>query len=61
MPKDITHTIKLVRERVTPGTVVFKEVTENGKPPKLKTQYIQNWVEGIADAQAIEVTIKVAA
>lgn len=57
--------IKMVREKETPGTIVFKTVpsdsdVQHGVTPALKSQYVQKGT-GFDDAQAIEVTVRKAA
>lgn len=49
----------LVKSRETKGTHVYEEeLSEGGKPPALKTQYIQKWVLGQAPPEKIKVTIE---
>lgn len=42
----------------TKGTYVYEETLEAGKPPVLKTQYIQRWVLGTTPPERIKVTIQ---
>jgi len=42
----------------TKGTYVYEETLEAGKPPVLKTQYIQKWVLGPEPPKTIKVTIE---
>ncbi len=42
----------------TKGTFVYEEKLEAGKPPVLKTQYIQKWALGPKPPEKIKVTIE---
>lgn len=42
----------------TKGTYVYEEAIVAGKPPVLKTQYIQKWVVGAEPPKKIKVTIE---
>ncbi len=42
----------------TKGTFVYEEKLEAGKPPVLKTQYVQKWVLGPEPPKQIKVTIE---
>jgi len=44
--------------RETKGTFVYEEKLEAGKPPVLKTQYVQKWVLGPDPPRKIKVTIE---
>jgi hypothetical protein len=49
----------LVKGKETKGTYVYEEeLGEGGKPPVLKTQYIQKWVLGANPPNKIRVTIE---
>ena len=49
----------LVKGKETKGTYVYEEeLAEGGKPPVLKTQYIQKWVLGSNPPNKIKVTIE---
>ena len=49
----------LVKGKETKGTYVYEEeLGEGGKPPVLKTQYIQKWVLGSNPPDKIRVTIE---
>ena len=48
--------LKFVREKVTPHTVRYKEVTEPGKPPIIGTLYVKDWWAG--QTERLVVTIK---
>lgn len=49
----------LVKAKETKGTYVYEEeLGEGGKPPVLKTQYIQKWVLGSQPPNRIKVTIE---
>ena len=49
----------LVKAKETKGTYVYEEpLGESGKPPILKTQYIQKWVLGSNPPDKIKVTIE---
>ena len=49
----------LVKARETKGTFVYEEeLGDGGKPPMLKTQYIQKWVLGANPPEKIKVTIE---
>jgi hypothetical protein len=49
----------LVKGKETKGTYVYEEeLGEGGKPPVLKTQYIQKWVLGSNPPNKIRVTIE---
>jgi hypothetical protein len=51
--------IILTKAKETKGTYVYEEVLgEGGKPPVLKTQYIQKWVLGSNPPDQIKVTIE---
>jgi len=42
----------------TKGTYVYEETLEGGKPPVLRTQYVQKWVMGTEPPKKIKVTIE---
>ena len=42
----------------TKGTYVYEEETGEGKPPVLKTQYLQKWALGSNPPAKIKVTIE---
>ena len=49
----------LAKAKETKGTYVYEEeLSESGKPPILKTQYIQKWVLGSQPPNRIKVTIE---
>jgi hypothetical protein len=49
----------LVKGKETKGTYVYEEeLGEGGKPPVLKTQYIQKWALGNHPPDRIKVTIE---
>ena len=49
----------LVMAKETKGTYVYEEeLGAGGKPPVLKTQYIQKWVLGSDPPDSIKVTIE---
>jgi hypothetical protein len=49
----------LVKGKETKGTYVYEEeLGEEGKPPVLKTQYIQKWVFGSNPPNKIKVTLE---
>lgn len=49
----------LVKARETKGTYVYEEeIGAAGKPPVLKTQYIQKWVLGSNPPDRVKVTIE---
>ncbi len=49
----------LVKAKETKGTYVYEEeLGEGGKPPILKTQYIQKWILGSHPPNRIKVTIE---
>ena len=48
----------LVKGKETKGTYVFEEEPGEGKPPVLKTQYIQKWALGSNPPERIKVTIE---
>ena len=49
----------LIRGKETKGTYVYEEeLGDGGKPPILKTQYIQKWVIGSDPPDRIKVTIE---
>ena len=51
----------LVKGKETKGTYVYEEdLGEGGKPPVLKSQYIQKWVLGSNPPAKIKVTIEAA-
>jgi hypothetical protein len=51
--------VVLVKARETKGTYVYEEeLGASGKPPVLKTQYIQKWVLGSNPPNRIKVTIE---
>ncbi len=48
-----------MKGKETEGTYVYEEeLGEGGKPPVLKTQYIQKWVLGSNPPAKIKVTIE---
>jgi hypothetical protein len=49
--------IEMRLRKSTPGTYVYEEESE-GKPPLLKTQYIQRWVLGSRPPQKIKITLE---
>ena len=48
----------LVKGKETKGTYVYEEELGEGKPPVLKTLYIQRWVLGSNPPARIKVTIE---
>jgi len=51
--------VVLTKARETKGTYVYEEeLGAGGKPPVLKTQYIQKWVLGVDPPERIKVTIE---
>lgn len=49
----------LVKGKETKGTYVYEEeLAEGGKPPVLKTQYIQKRALGVSPPEKIKVTIE---
>ena len=42
----------------TKGTYVYEETLEAGKPPVLRTQYVQKWVLGPEPPKKIKVSIE---
>lgn len=51
--------IIMTKSKETKGTYVYEEdVADGGKPPVLKTQYIQKWVLGSNPPAKIKVTIE---
>jgi len=42
----------------TKGTYVYEETLDAGKPPVLRTQYVQKWVLGAEPPKKIKVTIE---
>ena len=49
----------LVKARETKGTYVYEEeLGAGGKPPVLKTQYVQKWALGSDPPDRIKVTIE---
>jgi len=52
------HVIYFTAEKETPNTQRFKEQTEKGMPPKVKTLYLQNWLFNGRVPRKIEVTIR---
>jgi hypothetical protein len=52
--------IVLTKAKETKGTYVYEEEVAEGKPPVLKTQYIQKWVLGSNPPAKIKVTIEAA-
>ena len=49
----------LTKAKETKGTYVYEEeLAAGGKPPVLKTQYIQKWVLGANPPEKIKVTIE---
>jgi hypothetical protein len=51
--------VVLSRAKETPGTYVYQEeLGDGGKPPALKTQYVQKWVLGSHPPDKIEETIE---
>ncbi len=53
--------VVLVKGKETKGTYVYEEeLGEGGKPPVLKSQYIQKWVLGSNPPAKIKVTIEAA-
>jgi hypothetical protein len=56
-----TIEVILAMSKETKGTYVYEEeLGEGGKPPVLKTQYIQKWVLGANPPDRIKVTIEAA-
>ena len=54
-----TIEVILTKAKETKGTYVYEEdVGAGGKPPVLKTQYIQKWVLGANPPERIKVTIE---
>jgi len=50
--------IIMTMAKETKGTFVYEEKLEAGKPPVLKTQYVQKWVLGPEPPKIIKVTIE---
>ncbi len=50
--------IVMTLAKETKGTYVYEETVEAGKPPVLKTQYVQKWVFGAEPPERIKVTIE---
>ena len=48
----------LVKGKETKGTYVYEEEPGEGKPPVLKSQYIQRWALGSNPPAKIKVTIE---
>lgn len=48
----------LVIGKETKGTYVYEEQIVQGKPPVLKTQYIQKWVLGPTPPDKIRISIE---
>ena len=56
-----TAVIEFEYKKSTPGTIVYSEVTEPGKPPIIGTLYIKKyWAEGEKgkEARKVQVTLK---
>jgi hypothetical protein len=47
--------VAFVKAKVTPGTVVFKEVEEEGKPIVIGTLYVKKWFAGSATAVMVSI------
>jgi len=45
-------------EKETPGTYRFREQTEDGKPPAVKTIYVAKWAIGKKAPTRLKVTIE---
>lgn len=59
--KDIMERIQVVLAlaKETKGTYVYEEeLGEGGKPPAIRTQYIQKWVLGANPPKKIRLTIE---
>ena len=52
------HIIKMVVDKVTKNTHRFAEVPEDGKPPIIKTLYVQSWALPTPKPENITVTIE---
>ncbi len=52
--------ILFTEEKATKNTIRFEEdLDSEGKPPKIKTLYLQNWVlKGLGNPKKIKVTIE---
>ena len=50
--------IVLIKAKETKGTYVYEEELGEGKPPVLKTQYLQKWALGGKPPAKIKVTIE---
>ena len=50
--------IIMTMAKETKGTFVYEEKLEAGRPPVLKTQYVQKWVLGPEPPEKIKVTIE---
>lgn len=59
MPKSKIE-ILFTEEKATKNTIRFEEDLDlEGKPPKIKTLYLQNWVlKGLGNPKKIKVTIE---
>lgn len=59
-PEKTKIVVKLVQDKVTPGTVRFKEQPDNsGDPEVLVTQYLKKWaVQLLGNPGSIVVTIE---
>lgn len=50
--------IELIVDKVTPGTVRYKQKPENGSPPKVKSIYLPKWVVGEPHPDKLHMTIE---
>lgn len=50
--------IELIQDKETPGTIRYKQVPENGKPPKVKSIYLPKWVLGEPAPDKLHMTIE---
>ena len=50
--------VSMTLTKETKGTYVYEEELVAGKPPVLRTQYIQKWVLGAEPPKKIKVTIE---
>jgi len=49
-------TAQFEKEKETKGTIRFKEVPEDGKPPIIGTLYMQKWAAGSAEKVTVTVS-----
>jgi hypothetical protein len=59
MAEKLKLNVNMTKIKETKGTYVYEEDTgDAGKPPVLKTQYVQKWALGSAPPNKIRVTIE---